>query len=175
MCLLTSFTPLLGQGRWGSTSLIRIINALYSALISLVLFVRALRNRRNVQIDPWCLDLSFVLFDHWPKQCQCLIDFTSSVSNWAQHLTVTLDVKSFLMDNLILLSYRLSPCRHKENVIPFLFREFSKIIDVHDWCFHPIFPIPKLHSPYTLFFYMSDRSHFPLSLFQFDIIFSKGN
>lgn len=144
MHLFISFTPLLGQGRRGR-------DALYSALISLMLFVRALRNRRNVQIYPWCLDLSFVLLDHWPKQCQCLMDFPSPVSSWAQHLTVTLEVKWFLMDNLILLSYTLSPSRHKENVIPFHFREFSKIIEVQDWYLHPIFPIPKLHSPYTWF------------------------
>lgn len=142
MHLFTSFTPLLGQGRWGR-------DALYSALILLMLSVRALKNRRDAQIDPWCLDLSFVLFDHWPKQHQCLIDLTSSVSNWAQNLTVTLEVKCFLMDNLILLSYRLSPCRHKENVIPLLFREFSKIIEVHDW--YPThssqFPKYKAHIP----------------------------
>ena len=89
-------------------------------------------------------------FEHWLKQGLHLIDFTSSVGNWSQHLTVNLKLKCFLTENIISLPYRLSPCRHKENFIPFLFTEFSKITAARDSHLHSVFLFPKLHSPYTM-------------------------
>lgn len=78
-------------------------------------------------------------------------EFTSSVGSWSQDLTVPLQSKCFLMDNFILLSYKLSPCGHQENCIPSFFTEFCKIIGGCDSHFHSVFLFLKLHSPYTVF------------------------
>lgn len=63
-------------------------NYIYLGVVTRVVLTEMVRNTQiiflideNVQIDPWCPALSCVSFEHQPKQCLCLPDFTSSAGS----------------------------------------------------------------------------------------------